>query len=93
MRVAHVSTVRLQQSLRRLCLDSDGKLNSDARRVAAWLRTQCDGDNVSGPPRGADGHIDTAQAMFDDGKRVVYRLLERALRLDVREAINQEPLK
>jgi len=78
-----------QQAMRKMCLGPDGKLNADARKVAAYLRDYCNGDGMLSAPRApGTGAIDPLAMAQAVGRREVFDLLVKLLHVTLAERHN-----
>ena len=78
-----------QQALRQMCYGPEGGLTKNARLIASYLRSECNGDGRDGPPLVREtGAIDPVALGVQIGRRQVFDLLARMLSLTLEDRHN-----
>jgi hypothetical protein len=78
-----------QQALRRICSSGDSKLSKDARLIASYLRSFCNGDGRFGIPISQQtGTIDPLAMARAAGRREVFDLLARMMSITIEDRHN-----
>ncbi len=78
-----------QQALRQMCYGPNGGLTKNARLIASYLRSECNGDGREGPPLVREtGAIDHVALGVQFGRRQIFDLLARMLNLTLEDRHN-----